>query len=249
MSTSIPTPMWLCFVVDRPLDDETSVLLGHKKRGLGTGNIVGLGGHIDPGESAREAAAREGAEESGLRVSKDDLQHRADVVFTFPARPSWDQTAAVFVTDRWHREPRSTEEITPEWFPPDALHSSACGTTRSTGCPASQPASISGSTSSSETTAGRSPPRRSGRPSSRAESGPCPRPHRRARVSSDVSLPSCMPPARAVAHPDQRHRRRAAPPARARSGSHTASPVMPIASGTCTAVRTSLLWSRISPPR
>lgn len=121
MSTSIPTPMWLCFVVDRPLDDETSVLLGHKKRGLGTGNIVGLGGHIDPGESAREAAAREGAEESGLRVSKDDLQHRADVVFTFPARPSWDQTAAVFVTDRWHGEPRSTEEITPEWFPPDAL--------------------------------------------------------------------------------------------------------------------------------
>jgi 8-oxo-dGTP diphosphatase len=121
MSTSIPTPMCLCFLIDGSLDAPRAVLLGHKKRGLGTGNIVGLGGHIDPGETGKQAAAREVAEESCLRVDADDLQHRADVVFTFPARPSWDQTAAVFVTDRWHGEPRSTDEITPEWFALDAL--------------------------------------------------------------------------------------------------------------------------------
>lgn len=45
----------------------------------------------------------------------------ADVVFTFPARPSWDQIAAVFVTDRWHSEPWSTDEITLEWFALDEL--------------------------------------------------------------------------------------------------------------------------------
>lgn len=113
--------MCLCFVVDGPSDAPIAVLLGHKKRGLGTGNIVGLGGHIDPGESDRGAAAREVGEESGLVVAEADLQHRADVVFTFPARPSWDQTAAVFVTERWHGEPHSTDEITPEWFTLDAL--------------------------------------------------------------------------------------------------------------------------------
>ncbi len=116
MSTSIPTPMCLCFILDGPLGDPVRVLLGHKKRGLGTGNIVGLGGHIDPGETARRAAAREVSEESGVRVEASDLEHRADVAFTFPARPTWDQTAAVFVADRWHGEPVSTDEITPEWF-------------------------------------------------------------------------------------------------------------------------------------
>ena len=108
--------MCLCFVVDGSLDAPRAVLLGHKKRGHGTGNIVGPGGHIDSGETPAGAAAREVAEESGLRVDEQDLHHHADVVFTFPARPSWDQTAAVFVTDRWHGEPRSTDEITPEWF-------------------------------------------------------------------------------------------------------------------------------------
>ena len=121
MSTSIPTPMCLCFVLDGSIDKPSAVLLGHKKRGLGTGNIVGLGGHIDPGETGSQAAAREVREESGLLVEEDDLHHGADVGFTFPARPSWDQTAAVFVTDRWHGKPESTDEITPEWFALDAL--------------------------------------------------------------------------------------------------------------------------------
>lgn len=121
MSTSIPTPMCLCFILDGPIGKPTRVLLGHKKRGLGTGNIVGLGGHIDPGESAGRAAAREVTEESGLNVDEGGLRHRADVGFTFPARPSWDQTAAVFVADDWHGNPVSTDEITPEWFALDAL--------------------------------------------------------------------------------------------------------------------------------
>jgi 8-oxo-dGTP diphosphatase len=49
------------------------------------------------------------------------LQSGFGEVFTFPARPSWDQTATVFVTDRWQGRPTSTDEITPEWFTLDAL--------------------------------------------------------------------------------------------------------------------------------
>jgi 8-oxo-dGTP diphosphatase len=121
VSTSIPTPMCLCFLLEGSITNPARVLLGHKKRGLGTGNIVGLGGHIDAGETERRAAAREVAEESGIRVEEDDLRHRADVAFTFPARPSWNQTAAVFVASHWHGEPAITDEITPEWFALDAL--------------------------------------------------------------------------------------------------------------------------------
>lgn len=121
MSAPSPTPMCLCFLLEGSIANPTRVLLGHKKRGLGTGNIVGLGGHIDAGETKHRAAAREVTEESGIRVEESDLRHLADVVFTFPARPSWNQTAAVFVADRWHGEPTTTDEITPEWFALDAL--------------------------------------------------------------------------------------------------------------------------------
>jgi 8-oxo-dGTP diphosphatase len=117
----IPTPMCLCFILDGQIGNPSRVLLGHKKRGLGTGNLVGLGGHIDPGETGSQAAVREVTEESGLRVDESDLAHLADVAFSFPARPSWDQTAAVFVADRWRGDPVSTDEITPEWFAFDML--------------------------------------------------------------------------------------------------------------------------------
>jgi 8-oxo-dGTP diphosphatase len=97
------------------------VLLGHKKTGLGTGKIVGLGGHVEPDESAAEAAAREVKEESGLCVAADSLVHAAHVTFLFPARPSWDMEVAIFTAATWSGEPAETEEICPEWFPVSAL--------------------------------------------------------------------------------------------------------------------------------
>jgi 8-oxo-dGTP pyrophosphatase MutT (NUDIX family) len=77
-----PTAMCMCFVVGGSLDAPRGVLLGHKRRGLGTGNIVALGGHIDSGETPAAAAAREVAEESGLRVDEPDLHQHADVAGT-----------------------------------------------------------------------------------------------------------------------------------------------------------------------
>ena len=51
-------PVALCFLLrDGAMGRE--VLLGRKKRGFGRGKIVGLGGHLEAGETPAEAAARE----------------------------------------------------------------------------------------------------------------------------------------------------------------------------------------------
>ena len=111
----------LCLLTRETADGTREVLLGHKKTGLGRGKIVGLGGHIEPGESAPEAAAREVKEESDLCVAVDSLSAAAHVEFLFPARPSWDMDVAIFTCTDWSGEPVETEEIRPEWFAVSAL--------------------------------------------------------------------------------------------------------------------------------
>jgi 8-oxo-dGTP diphosphatase len=112
----------LCLVT-RPAraDGRREVLLGFKKAGFGAGRWVGLGGHIEDGEAAAEAAAREVAEESGLIVSASALTHVASLRFIFPARPAWDQTADVFVTSDFAGQPAESDEVIPRWFASDAL--------------------------------------------------------------------------------------------------------------------------------
>ncbi|MEJ7629508.1 MAG: NUDIX domain-containing protein [Nocardioidaceae bacterium] len=113
--------MCLCFLVRDGGDGSTYVLLGKKKRGLGAGNVVGLGGKVEPNEDARAAAVREVAEESGVVVDPRDLEERAFIDFRFPTKPSWDQQAAVFVARRWQGDPVETDEITPTWYDVDAI--------------------------------------------------------------------------------------------------------------------------------
>jgi len=91
------------------------VLLGLKKTGFGQGRWVNLGGHIEPGEKAAAAAVREVEEESGLVVSADVLQHVASIEFRFPWRPSWDQTAEVYLTATFAGEAAESDEIAPRW--------------------------------------------------------------------------------------------------------------------------------------
>jgi 8-oxo-dGTP diphosphatase len=110
----------LCLIRRRG-DGGPEVLLGLKKSGFGLGKWVGLGGHIEAGEKPVAAAVREVAEESGLVVAADALQHMASIEFRFPARPSWDQTADVFVTSVYQGEATESDEIAPRWFPEDAL--------------------------------------------------------------------------------------------------------------------------------
>ncbi|MET3921811.1 8-oxo-dGTP diphosphatase [Arthrobacter sp. UYEF20] len=109
-------PVTLCFLLRDTPDGGTEVLLGLKKTGFGKGKIVGLGGHVEPGESDAEAACREVDEEAGVTVRLADLSDAGVVEFRFPARPEWDMSTRLFITRSWQGEPSESAEIAPEWF-------------------------------------------------------------------------------------------------------------------------------------
>jgi 8-oxo-dGTP diphosphatase len=111
------TATCLCLLTATGPDGTARVLLGHKKTGLGQGKIVGLGGHVDPGETAAEAAVREVKEESGLVVARAALAEAARLTFLFPAHPAWDMDVDVFTCGQWSGEPAESDEIRPQWFP------------------------------------------------------------------------------------------------------------------------------------
>jgi 8-oxo-dGTP diphosphatase len=110
----------LC-LIRRQADDGVQLLLGLKKTGFGAGKWVGLGGHIEDGEKPEAAAVREVLEESSLVVPADSLQHMASIEFLFPARPSWDQTAQVYLTWAFEGEAADSDEVSPRWFGEDEL--------------------------------------------------------------------------------------------------------------------------------
>ncbi|MFF2496226.1 8-oxo-dGTP diphosphatase [Agromyces sp. NPDC058064] len=105
----------VCYLL-RERDGVTEVLLGRKKHGLGEGYYVGLGGKLEPGEQAVDAAVREVFEESGLVVAAGDLEPRGLLSYHFPHRESWSQESSVFVGRRWQGDPVASDELDPEWF-------------------------------------------------------------------------------------------------------------------------------------
>jgi 8-oxo-dGTP diphosphatase len=109
-------PVTLCFLLRDTPGGGHEVMLGLKKTGFGAGKIVGLGGHVEPGESDAEAACREVQEEAGVTVLQEDLRDAGVVEFVFPARPEWNMSTRLFVTRRWQGEPSESAEIAPEWF-------------------------------------------------------------------------------------------------------------------------------------
>jgi 8-oxo-dGTP diphosphatase len=115
------TATCLCLLTRVNGDGQREVLLGHKKTGLGTGKIVGLGGHVEAGESPAAAAAREVGEEAEIAVAPEDLREVAFLTFLFPVRPRWDMTVSVFTSAAWVGQAAETAEVVPEWFPVTAL--------------------------------------------------------------------------------------------------------------------------------
>ncbi len=109
------TAVTLCFLL-RDGVAGPQVLLGTKKTGFGVGKIVGLGGHVEPGESDAEAACREVFEEAGIVVTEDDLRVAGLIEFVFPARPEWNMSTSLFTTRRWTGDPVESSEMIPEWF-------------------------------------------------------------------------------------------------------------------------------------
>ena len=115
------TSTCLCLLTRTGGDGTREVLLGYKKTGLGTGKVVAPGGHVEPGESPAEAAAREVKEETGIRVAAGSLTRAAYVTFLFPAHPSWDMDVEIFTSADWAGEPSESDEIRPHWFAVGAL--------------------------------------------------------------------------------------------------------------------------------
>ena len=111
----------VCYLIRRSPDGETQVLLGRKKKGLGLGNIVGLGGKLEQGESALDAAVREIEEESGLVVAASALTPLGRLTYLFPHREAWSQESSVFVCTQWSGTPRESDELNPVWFDVAAL--------------------------------------------------------------------------------------------------------------------------------
>ena len=114
------TPVTLCFML-RDGAAGPEVLLGLKKTGFGIGKIVGLGGHVEEGETDAQAACREVHEEAGMVVLEEDLRDAGLIEFVFPARPEWNMSTRLFTARRWIGDPVESEEIIPEWFHVSAL--------------------------------------------------------------------------------------------------------------------------------
>jgi 8-oxo-dGTP diphosphatase len=110
----------LCFLLRDGADGE-DVLLGTKKTGFGRGKVVGVGGHVEMGETASEAVCREVMEEINVVVHAEHLIPAGTVDFVFPARPDWNMATTVFLTRTWEGEPSESEEIAPAWFPVERL--------------------------------------------------------------------------------------------------------------------------------
>lgn len=92
-----------------------TVLLAHKKRGVGKGYWNGVGGKLEGAESWQEAAVRECQEE--IRVTPLDIEHRADITFDFFHNgQAQKMLGRVYACYRWEGEPQETEEMTPKWF-------------------------------------------------------------------------------------------------------------------------------------
>lgn len=106
----------LCFLL-RDAAGGQEVLLGLKRTGFGRGKVVGVGGHVEPGETVPAAICREVLEEVDVVVAPGDLVPAGTVHFVFPFRPEWDMFTTVFLAYRWEGEPSESDEITPAWYP------------------------------------------------------------------------------------------------------------------------------------
>lgn len=120
MTTDMPSRTDTSLILVRDGDGaDAPVLLGTKKRGLGEGRIVAPGGKIDPGETPREAAQRELAEETSVQVDLENLTPAGVLDFAFMTGTNL--RAYVFSTTRWSGQPQASDEISVEWYSPSSL--------------------------------------------------------------------------------------------------------------------------------
>ena len=109
----------LVIVVDVP---GGRVLLGRKRRGFGEGRITSYGGKLDPGEDAPQCIQREFQEEAGLSLPVQAFEKVGEIVFHIHYNGEETFFCHIFrVNAALPGEARETEEMTPHWFPIQAL--------------------------------------------------------------------------------------------------------------------------------
>lgn len=104
----------LLLLIKKDGDKVSDICLAMKKRGFGAGRYNGAGGKVEEDESIEDAVVRELKEEFDVLVK--ELDKRAEVSFTFPHMPSFDQIVHVYYATEWEGEPTETEEMNPKWF-------------------------------------------------------------------------------------------------------------------------------------
>ena len=109
----------LVFLVEKEKGSITRICLAMKKRGFGMGRWNGAGGKVEQGETVEDAAIREVQEEIGVALSK--IEKVAELAFTFPHNPKFDQLVHVYLAEAWEGEPSESEEMRPVWFDATAV--------------------------------------------------------------------------------------------------------------------------------
>ncbi len=92
----------------------TEICLAMKKRGFGVGRWNGAGGKVAAHETIENAARRETIEEIAIVPRK--IEKIAELTFSFPDKPEWDQVVHAYFCGEWQGEPAESEEMAPRWF-------------------------------------------------------------------------------------------------------------------------------------
>lgn len=106
--------MTLCVV----LQDE-NILLGMKKKGLGTGRWNGFGGKVEINETVEQAALRELREEAGIHAI--EMEKSGVLNFEFQNDPAKLLEVHVFCVKKFEGEPQESNEMKPQWFAVNAI--------------------------------------------------------------------------------------------------------------------------------
>lgn len=104
----------LLFPVRPSKEPFLEICLAIKKRGFGAGRWNGAGGKVHPGEAIESALIRETKEELDITVLT--FTKVAELTFTFPHEPTFNQLVHTYLTDSWEGEPHESEEMRPRWF-------------------------------------------------------------------------------------------------------------------------------------
>jgi 8-oxo-dGTP diphosphatase len=95
-------------------DDE--ILLGMKKRGLGSNRWNGAGGKVEPGESIEQGLIRECQEEISVTPTLFHKVAENDFLMDSDTAEMWHMYVHVYIATKWQGTPTESEELAPRWF-------------------------------------------------------------------------------------------------------------------------------------